>query len=173
MLNCFRVTRVGGAHRQTDQFHPHAKRCMQHIHHGINPRHIQRQIGNHVLRCFFEIRIDFFCFQSAQHKGVHCLVCHWNRFMHAADSTGCMENDRCHLLTVGDGIRVILFQKILHQESSIQFAEQFLVRVAHHFQRRNAEISSHRAFKKNDIAQPKQLSVSQQTLHQQRKSIQL
>ena len=93
MLDRLRVARVGGAHRQADDLHAHAQRRMQHIHHGVDPGHVQRQIGDHVLRRVFEILKGVLRFQGAYHESVHGPIRHGDGFVNAADGAGGMQDD--------------------------------------------------------------------------------
>ena len=141
---------------------------MQHIHHRVDPGHVQRQIGDHVLRGVLEILVGILGLDGAHHKGVHGLVGQGNRLVHAADRAGGVEDDGRLALAVGDGEGLVLLQKVLHHQAAFHVAEQLPVHVPDQLQRGNEELSSHWAFQHDDVAQAQHLAVAKQALHQLR-----
>ena len=166
MLDRLGIARVGGAKGQADDLHAQAQRRMQHVHHRVDPGHVQGQVGDHVLRGVLEIRIGILGLQGAHHKGVHGLVGQGNRLVHAADGAGGVEYDGRLALAVGDGERLVLLQKVLHHQAAFHVAEQVLVHVPDHLQHGDAELAAHRALQQYDVAQAQHLPVAQQALHQ-------
>ena len=168
--------RVGAADRQADKLHAKAERYMHHVHHRIDPGSIQGQTADHVFRRFFEVFVSLLRFHGPRYGGIHGLVGHGNRLMHAADRTGRMKNHGSlgrPVLSVGDGECFMLFQQILHQKTAFQLTEQFPVQIADRFQRRDLILAAHRASQHDDIAQPQNLPLAQEALHQLRKCIKL
>ena len=66
---------------------------MQHVHHSVDPGHIERQTGDHLFRPFLKILVSIQCFKDTRHCSIDCLIRHGNRLMHSADRAGRMKND--------------------------------------------------------------------------------
>ena len=166
VLNRLGIARVGGPAGQADDLHAHAQRRVQHVHHRVDPGHVQRQVGDHVLRGVLEVLVGLLGLDGAGHEGVHGLVGQGHRLVHAADRAGGVQHRDGVALAVGDGIALVLLQHIVHQQAARHLPELLLVDVADQLQRGNREIPAHGAGQHDDVAQAQQLLVAQQALHQ-------
>ncbi len=171
MLNRLSIEGIGGPKGQRDNFHSQAQGRMQHIHHRIDPGHVQCQIGDHMLRGILEIFKRLFRPDGADHKGIHGLVRQRNRLVHAADRSGGMKDNRRLPFPVGNGICFIFDQQIFHQQTARHLPEQLFIDLPDRFQHRDAEFPAHGAFQQNDVADAQQLPQTKQAPHQPRKRI--
>ena len=139
---------------------------MQRVNHEVSPVQIVRDECDYVLGYLLEILERFLCFEQAQHKGIHGLVGQRYRLMHTADGSCGMKDYGTLLLRIGDGVCLILLQKILHQDTVLEFAVQLSVQLPCYFERRDCEIPSHGAGNHNDLLDTQKFPVPEKTLHQ-------
>jgi len=144
---------------------------MQHIHHRIDPGHVQRQAADQVVRQTLEVFVGFLRLDSTRHESVEGLIGHGNRLVHAVHRARGVEDDGGvggFLPTVGDGRCLVLSQEVFHQKPTVELAEQLGIRLADELQPGNTELPAHWAFQYDDVAQSELLAVTDQALHQER-----
>ena len=93
--------------------------------------------------------------------------------MYAADRSRRMQDNGGigeFRVSVDDGFRLMILQKVLHQKPAGKLAEHERVQLAHGFQHGNGVFAAHGAFQQDNVSQAQKLPVTHEPLHDLRKS---